>query len=257
MEIEMNISTSTPAIFKEEKPVFLQNQVTKQKQEKTNRLAELLEGKLDKASISPEAEELLQKLREEKEVAQAETTGNEQASTILQLAQQSLQDLSKDIDMQLQNVAILESETATVEEKAAARENIGYLESTANVRGGIFTEQLLQKVAPNASSAVQAAMQEANINASVAANSKQLLKTDAKSLSFDNIQDKTPAEMREILTAAKEKLQQMAQAIGDVSKTLQTPNSKLDVVKEDEKRTITSQLDDQALEQLLQSLLNK
>lgn len=65
----MNISTSTPAIFKEEKPVFLQNQVTKQKQEKTNRIAELLEGKLDKASISPEAEELLQKLREEKEVA--------------------------------------------------------------------------------------------------------------------------------------------------------------------------------------------
>lgn len=258
----MNISQANQAtsIFKNGKPAFLQNQpktgaIFLNQNGANQKLADLINGKLDNVAISDEAMQLLKQLEETNmDEINSNNDANKEVQTFLNLAKQSLQDLSKDIDEQLKNVDILESETATSEEIAAARENISYIESTANVRGGLFSEKLLNKIVPNAGQAVNAVYEQVKSNSAETKDGDTLLTTTAKTLGLEGISDKSPAEMREILTAAKEKLLQKVSAFDAVSSSYNSLNTKLELEKPKEENEVNASNIEKILAEQLNNL---
>lgn len=192
------------------KPAFLQQHAMKQPNMMT-KLAELMTKKLDDVTISDEAKTMLQQLREDQAV-EAKTNDEQKAYAFLDLAKQSLQDLIGDIDMHLHNVELLESDATTVEEKAQALHNLSYVEKVANLRGGVFTEDLMQKVVGH--------------HVTVEHAPDDLLQTNAASLGLDKLTEQSPATMRERLLAAKEQLAEKIKAFDEVSVRVATDSTK-------------------------------
>lgn len=258
--MNISLSNNTNSIFKHGKPAFLQhNMAVAANSLKPNgqvqQLTQLMQGKLDKSTVSGEAKQLLAQLKQADPTEEQANTKNE-VQAFIGLAQQSLHDLANDLDSQLKNVAILKNEAATAEEKANARANIGYIEQVANVRGGIFNEQLLNKVVPNGSNIVAAAYDKAKDSSAqvqeLAAKDEPLWSTNAKSLGLEGIANKSPAEMRELLTAAKNQVAQKIAAFDAVSTEIANvhPTTKTELNSESPKKA-----EAQTFEQLLAAQL--
>lgn len=239
--MNISIGNETNSIFKNGKPAFLQNEAISTgnpftQNEVTKKLADLINGKLDQASISDEAKQLLSKLNEEKEVEISDAQTKLEIRSFLGSAKQSLQNFSEEIDMYLENVNVLESETASAEQKSNARKRLNSIESVANLHG-IFSEKLLNMMVPNASKFVNAAYEIAKGFSKdvqdLEANGEKLLVTNAKTLGLEGITEKSTTEMRDILTEAKEKVLQKAAAIEAVSTSISQVNSKIELQKKD------------------------
>lgn len=230
--LPMNISRNDVQM----KPAFLQQPVMKQP-DMLKKLSELMTKKLDEVTISDEAKMMLQQLREDQAV-EAKTNDEQKAYAFLDLAKQSLQDLTDDIDMHLQNVDLLESDATTAEEKAQALHNLSYLEKVANLRGGVFTDDLMQKVVGSTVTLENAP--------------DDLLQTNAASLGLDKLTEQSPATMRERLLAAKEQLAEKIKAFDEVSVRVATYSTKEPLHEETEQ---TIELTD--IHALLEELLKR